>query len=157
MTKKLIVPERFAGQKNINPTPPRISKAFDNKENANPNSKDPSKMQTSALDRLPKPTGYRMLVIPYYVPEKVNGIIIPDKTRDRESFASVVAYVVKIGPDAYKDKDKFPSGAWCSEKDWVLMGRYAGNKFKVDGLELRIINDDNIIASILDPKDISYI
>ena len=150
MTKKLIVPERFAGQKNINPTPPSISKAFDNKEDANPNSKDPS-------DRLPNPTGYRMLVIPYYVPEKVNGIIIPDKTRDRESFASVVAYVVKIGPDAYKDKDKFPSGAWCSEKDWVLMGRYAGNKFKVDGLELRIINDDNIIASILDPKDISYI
>ena len=57
----------------------------------------------------------------------------------------------------FKDQDKFPSGAWCSEKDWVLMGRYAGNKFKVDGLELRIINDDNIIASILDPADISYI
>ena len=118
---------------------------------------DPSLLEKTLLERLPQPTGYRMLVIPYYVPEKVNGIIIPDKTRDRESFASVVAYVVKMGPDAYKDKDKFPTGAWCSEKDWVLMGRYAGNKFKVDGLELRIINDDNIIASILDPKDISYI
>ena len=118
---------------------------------------DPSLLEKTLLERLPQPTGYRMLVIPYYVPEKVNGIIIPDKTRDRESFASVVAFVVKVGPDAYKDKDKFPSGAWCSEKDWVLMGRYAVNKFKVDGLELRIINDDNIIASILDPKDISYI
>ena len=157
MTKKLIVPDRFVAQKKINPTPPPISKAFDNKDDANPNSKDPSKLGKSALERLPQPTGYRMLVIPYYVPEKVNGIIIPDKTRDRESFASVVAYVVKMGPDAYKDKDKFPTGAWCSEKDSVLMGRYAGNKFKVDGLELRIINDDNIIASILDPKDISYI
>ena len=157
MTKKLYVPERILAQKKVNPTPKAISKAFDNKEETNKNSKDPSTLDVSVLERLPQPTGYRMLVIPYYVPEKVNGIIIPDKTRDRESFASVVAYVVKMGPDAYKDKDKFPTGAWCSEKDWVLMGRYAGNKFKVDGLELRIINDDNIIASILDPKDISYI
>ena len=157
MTKKLYVPERILAQKKVNPTPKAISKAFDDKEEASKNSKDPSTLDVSVLERLPQPTGYRMLVIPYYVPEKVNGIIIPDKTRDRESFASVVAYVVKMGPDAYKDKDKFPTGAWCSEKDWVLMGRYAGNKFKVDGLELRIINDDNIIASILDPKDISYI
>ena len=145
-------------QKKVNPTPPSISKAFDDKDDANPNSKDPSKMQTSALDRLPKPTGYRMLVIPYYPKEKTKGgVFIPDATRDTESHATVVAYVVKLGSDAYQDSDKFPSGAWCSEKDWVLMGRYAGNKFKVDGLELRIINDDNIIASILDPKDISYI
>ena len=77
MTKKLIVPERFVAQKKINPTSPSISKAFDDKEDANPNSKDPSKMERSALDRLPSPTGYRMLVIPYYVPEKVNGIIMP--------------------------------------------------------------------------------
>jgi len=157
MTKKLYVPDRFVAQKTINPIPPAIGKAFDNEQNANPNSKDPPQLKQSAQDRLPQPAGYSMLVIPYYVPEKINGIIIPDKTRDRESFASVVAYVVKIGPDAFKDQDKFPSGAWCSEKDWVLMGRYAGNKFKVDGLELRIINDDNIIASILDPADISYI
>ena len=51
----------------------------------------------------------------------------------------------------------FPTGPWCSEKDWVLIGRYAGNRFKVEGLEVRIINDDNIIATILDPKDISYV
>jgi len=84
MNRKLIVPERFTAQKKVNPTPPAIGKAFDNKEDANPNSKDPSKLEQSALDRLPQPSGYRMLVIPYYVPEKVNGIIIPDKTRDRE-------------------------------------------------------------------------
>ena len=120
-----------------------------------------NKPQTEDLklkERLPQPTGYRMLVIPYYVSEKTKGgIYIPDATRDRESFATVVAYVVKLGPDAYKDSDKFPNGAYCSEKEWVLMGRYAGNRFKVDGLELRIINDDNIIATILDPKDISYV
>jgi co-chaperonin GroES (HSP10) len=65
--------------------------------------------------------------------------------------------VVKLGPDAYKDEQKFPSGPYCQEKSWVLIGRYAGNRFKVDGLEVRIINDDNIISTILDPTDISYV
>ena len=107
---------------------------------------------------MPQPTGYRVLVIPWYLPEKTKGgLIVPDATRDRESFSSVCAYVVRLGPDAYKDVDKFPSGAWCSEKSWVIMGRYAGNRFKVDGLEVRIINDDNIIGTILDPSDISYV
>ena len=76
------------------------------------------------------------------------GIIIPDSVRERESFATVAAYVVKVGPDAYLDANKFPSGPWCGEKSWVLMGRYAGNRFKVDGLEVRLINDDNIIVGI---------
>ena len=85
------------------------------------------------------------------------GVFIPDDIRDKESFATVAAYVVKLGPDAYKDSDKFPSGAYCDEKNWVLMGRYAGNRFKVEGLEVRLINDDNIIATILDPSDVSYV
>ena len=79
------------------------------------------------------------------------------QVRDREAFATVAAYVVKLGPDAYQDSQKFPTGTWCNEKDWVLIGRYAGNRFKVEGLEVRMINDDNIIATILDPKDISYV
>jgi chaperonin GroES len=115
-------------------------------------------MDLSAIDRLPQPVGYRLLVIPYYMKKKsAGGIIIPDSVRERESFATVAAYVVKVGPDAYRDANKFPSGAWCNEKSWVLMGRYAGNRFKVDGLEVRLINDDNIIATILDPADISYV
>jgi len=107
MTKKLYVPDRILAQKakSVNPTPKAISKAFDNKEEANENSKDPSKLDVSVLERLPQPTGYRVLVIPYYLSEKTKGgIIIPDATRDRESFATVVAYVVKLGPDAYKGR-----------------------------------------------------
>ena len=158
MSKKLYVPDRILAQKNINPTPSAINKAFQEKEETTENSKDPSKLDKSILDRLPEPTGYRLLVIPYYVSEKTKGgVFIPDKTRERESHATIVAYVVKLGPDAYKDSDKFPNGAYCSEKEWVLMGRYAGNRFKVENLELRIINDDNIIAKILDPTDISYV
>ena len=156
MTKKLYVPDRLLA-KNVNPTPSSISKGFKNDE-VNKNEDDPSKLDSSTLDRLPQPTGYRLLVIPYYPKEKTKGdSYIPDATRERESFATVVAYVVKLGPDAYLDSDKFPNGPYCSEKEWVLMGRYAGNRFKVEGLELRLINDDNIIAKILDPTDISYV
>ena len=158
MSKKLYVPDRLLAKKQINPVPPAIGKGFGQDKEPNKNEDDPSKIDASVIDRLPQPTGYRLLVIPYYPKEKTKGgVYIPDATRDRESFATVVAYVVKMGPDAYKDADKFPTGAYCSEKEWVLMGRYAGNRFKVEGLELRLINDDNIIAKILDPRDISYV
>ena len=160
MAKKLIVPERVANARKKTATmevPEAIKKGFPKLED-NPNSKDPSKLETSALERLPQPVGYRILVIPYYMKSQTKGgIYIPDATRDRESFATVAAYVVKLGPDAYSDENKFPTGAWCSEKSWVLMGRYAGNRFKVENLEVRLINDDNIIATILDPSDISYV
>ena len=148
MTKKLFVPDRMVPK-----VPPSVFKAEESK-----NSKDPSKFQPSVLDRLPQPTGYRLLVIPYYMKQKTKGgVYVPDATRDKESFATVAAYVIKLGPDAYKDENKFPSGPWCSEKDWVLMGRYSGSRFKVEDLEVRIINDDNIIGKILDPSDISYV
>ena len=162
MTKKLFVPEHVAKAaataiKGSSEIPKPIENAF-GKVAKNKNSDDPSDIKQSALERLPQPTGYRILIIPYYPSEKTKGgIIVPDAVRERESFATVSAYVVKLGPDAYKDAQKFPSGPYANEKDWVLIGRYSGNRFKVEGLEVRIINDDNIIATILDPKDISYV
>ena len=164
MTKKhkLFVPNHVAeaAEKVIQPEseiPTPIKTAF-GKSSENKNEDDPSKMESSAIDRLPQPTGYRVLIIPYYPSEKTKGgLYVPDQVRDREAFATVAAYVVRLGPDAYKDSQKFPNGPWCNEKDWVLIGRYAGNRFKVDGLEVRLINDDNIIATILDPADISYV
>ena len=148
MNKKLYVPDRMV------PKPPKnVFKIEENK-----NSDDPSKMEKSALERLPQPTGYRILVIPYYMKTQTKGgVYVPDATRDRESFATVAAYVVKLGSSAYKDVGRFPDEAWCKEKDWIIMGRYAGNRFKVENLEVRIINDDNVIAKILDPTDISYV
>ena len=157
MAKKLFVPERYANARKTDaPIPDPIKKGF--KEDDTLNSRDPSELDGSVIDRLPQPVGYRLLVIPYYLGAQTKGgIYLPDATRDRESFATVAGYVVKIGPDAYKDENKFPTGAWCSEKTWVLMGRYAGNRFKVENLDVRLINDDNIIATILDPTDISYV
>ena len=116
---------------------------------------DPSKMDISVLERLPKPTGWRVLILPYTMSSKTKGgIYIPDQTLDRESYATVVGYVVSLGPDAYKDKAKYPDGPWCKEKDWVIFGRYAGARFKIEGGEMRILNDDEILATINNPEDV---
>ena len=116
---------------------------------------DPTLLDKSILERMPQPTGWRILILPYKgkgVTE--GGIHLVQQTLDRESLATVVGYVVKMGPDCYKDASKFAE-PWCQEKQWVLIGRYAGARFKLgDESECRIINDDEVIATILDPDDI---
>ena len=110
-------------------------------------------------DRVPQPTGWRVLVMPYQGRKQTDGgVYIPDETRDREAIATVVAYVIKLGPLAYQDPDKFgaDSEPWCKEGDWVCIGRYAGSRFKLDDGEVRIINDDEVIATIVDPEDIKF-
>ena len=120
---------------------------------------DPRRLEVTLNDRLPQPTGWRLLVMPYMGKATTDGgIHIPDATRDREALATVVAYVLKIGPLAYKDPDKFGSSKpWCEEGQWVCIGRYAGARFKIDGGEVRIINDDEVIATILEPDDIKHV
>lgn len=109
----------------------------------------------SALDRLPKPTGWRLLILPYTPPKQTeSGIHLADETVERNRLSTNVGYVVSVGPDAYNDTSKFPDGPWCKAGDWVLFGRYAGSRFKIDGAEPRILNDDEIIATINDPRDI---
>lgn len=121
---------------------------------------DPALLEKSALERMPNPVGWRMLVLPYSGEKKSKGgIVLTKSTIDREALATVVAYVVKMGPLCYNDKAKFGDEPWCQEKQWVLIGRYAGARFKLeDGAEVRIINDDEIIGTILNPDDIvSYL
>jgi co-chaperonin GroES (HSP10) len=118
---------------------------------------DPDKVDASTFDRLPNPTGWRLLILPYRGKGKTEGgVLIPDATVDRESVATVCGYVLKVGPLAYADKKKFPNGPWCAEKDWIIFGRYAGARFKIDGGEVRILNDDEVIAVIQDPDDILH-
>ena len=117
---------------------------------------DEATKELSLKDRVPKPTGWRILVMPYMGKEKTEGgIHVPDSIREQESRATVVAYVIKMGPLAYKDVDKFGTdGDWCKEGDWVCIGRYAGSRFQIEGGEVRIINDDEVIATIVNPDDI---
>ena len=109
------------------------------------------------LDRLPSPTGYRLLVLPYAGPEKTKGgLYLSDTTQDTIQMTTVCAYVLKVGDQAYKDESKFPNGPWCKKGDWIIFGRYAGSRFKIEGGEVRILNDDEIIARINNPEDILH-
>ena len=116
---------------------------------------DPSKADASLLENLPTPSGWRLLILPYRGKSKTDGgIYIPYKVLEDGQVQTVVGYVLKKGPLAYKDKDKFPECDWCQEKDWVIFARYAGSRFRIDGGEVRILNDDEILATISDPEDI---
>ena len=109
------------------------------------------------LDKLPTPTGYRILVLPYAGPKKTKGgVYLSDKTQATIQMTTVCAYVLKVGDLAYKDKEKFPNGPWCNKGDWVIFGRYAGARFKIEGGEVRVLNDDEIIARIKNPEDILH-
>ena len=118
---------------------------------------DPTKLDADTFNRLPNPTGWRLLILPYRGKGKSQGgVLLPDAVVDRESVATVCGYVLKVGPLAYEDRKKFPSGPWCREKDWIMFGRYAGARFKIDGGDVRILNDDEVIAVIQDPEDILH-
>ena len=108
-----------------------------------------------ALERLPNPTGWRILVLPYKGQGKTKGgIILSDTTIEERGFTTVTALVLKVGPDSYRDKERFPNGPWCKKGDWIIFGRYAGSRFGIEGGEVRILNDDEIIAVVKDPEDI---
>ena len=65
-----------------------------------------------------------------------------------------MCYVLSTGPDCYQDKNKFPNGDYCKEGDWVLIARYAGTRVKLEDFEVRILNDDEILATVLEPSDV---
>ena len=109
------------------------------------------------LEKLPNPTGWRILVMPFQVKEETKGgIIIAQETLDRARAAVQVGYVLKKGPLCYADKERYPTGAWCEEKDWVIFARYAGSRMEIDGGEIRMLNDDEILGTIGDPKDLIH-
>jgi co-chaperonin GroES (HSP10) len=119
---------------------------------------NPDAIGASLLDRMPNPTGWRILILPYQgKAQTAGGIYIPSEVQEKSNISTQVGYVLKVGPLAYKDTEKFPSGPWCEEKSWVMFARYAGSRFQIDGGEVRILNDDEILATILDPEDIHHL
>ena len=154
MTSKIQVPEHIAKELEAEKNPPKEETKIPYvKEEARV--LDPTLIEKSILERMPQPTGWRILILPYAGKGVTDGgIQLVQSTVDQQRLSTVVGYVVKMGPDCYKDKSKF-DGPWCQEKQWVLIGRYAGARFKLgDESECRIINDDEVIATILDPTDI---
>ena len=108
-------------------------------------------------DELPIPSGWRLLVLPFTPKEKTKGgIIIAQEALDKARIATNCGYVVKMGPMAYGDKEKFPSGPWCKEKDWVIFARYAGSRLPIEGGEVRLLNDDEVLGTIKDPESVLH-
>ena len=108
-------------------------------------------------DQLPEPVGYRILVLPFTPKEKTKGgIIIAQESLDKARIATNCGYVVKMGPMAYGDKEKFPTGPWCKEGDWVIFARYAGSRLPIEGGEVRLLNDDEVLGTIKDPESVLH-
>lgn len=107
---------------------------------------------------LPEPTGYRILVaIPEIEKEFESGIIKADTTLHFEEVLSTVFFVVKMGPDCYQDKTRFPNGPWCKVGDFILARPNSGTRLKIHGREFRIINDDTVEGVVEDPRGISRV
>jgi co-chaperonin GroES (HSP10) len=107
--------------------------------------------------QLPEPTGYKVLCIVPDVSDTFenSALIKADAFRKTEEHATTVLFVLKVGPDAYGDKAKFPSGAWCKPGDFVLVRTYSGTRMKIYGKEFRVINDDQVECVIDDPRGIT--
>ena len=107
--------------------------------------------------KLPKPTGWRLLVLPFKMKEKTKGgLVLAETTLEKQQVASQVGLVMAMGPDCYGDKERYPDGPWCKVNDWIMFARYAGSRIKIDGGEMRLLNDDEVLATIDSPEDILH-
>jgi co-chaperonin GroES (HSP10) len=105
--------------------------------------------------QLPKPSGYRILcAIPEQEKETESGIIMADDYLRREELLTTVLFVVELGPDCYADKERFPTGPWCKQGDFILVRPNAGTRVVIHDREFRIINDDSVEAVVQDPRGI---
>ena len=106
--------------------------------------------------QLPDPSGYRILcAIPEVDKKFDSGLMKADITVHHEELLTTVLFVLKMGPDCYKDDKRFPSGPWCKQGDFVLVRPHSGTRVKIHGREFRIINDDSVEGVVEDPRGIS--
>ena len=108
-----------------------------------------------ALERVPQAIGWRMVVLPYKGVEKTKGgLLLADKAIEEQQLTTNVGLILSMGSDAYADKNKFPNGPWCEKGHWIVFARYAGSRVRIEGGEVRILNDDEVLAKLKDPKDV---
>ena len=106
--------------------------------------------------QVPDPSGYRILCgIPNIEDKYDSGIVKADVTMQHEELLTTVLFVIKMGPDCYKDEKRFPTGPWCKVGDFILVRPHAGTRLKIHGREFRIINDDSVEGVVQDPRGIS--
>jgi len=117
----------------------------------------PENIGSETVDELPTPSGYRLLVLPFTPKNKsAGGIIFSQESLDKARIATTCGYVLKMGDLAYKDKDKFGE-PWCKKGDWVIFARYAGSRLPIEGGEVRILNDDEVLGTVKDPESVLHL
>jgi len=119
--------------------------------------KEPLNPENIQKSQLPVPSGWRLLVLPFSPREKTKGgILIAQESLEKLRIATNCGYVLEMGPLAYHDKEKFPTGPWCKKGDWVIFARYAGSRLPIEGGEVRILNDDEILGTLKDPESVLH-
>ena len=115
------------------------------------------KSEKKEESKIPQPTGWRLLVLPFKMKEKTKGgIVLAETTLERQQVASQCGLVLAMGSQCYRDKERYPEGPWCKVNDWVMFARYAGSRIKIDGGEIRLLNDDEVLAKLDSPEDILH-
>ena len=128
-----------------------------NKELVGLKKSEEKKEVTNEKAKLPKPTGWRLLVLPFKMNEKTKGgVLLGQETLERQQVGSQCGNVLAMGPDCYNDKDRFKEGPWCKVRDWIIFARYAGSSIEIEGGEVRLLNDDEVLATVQDPTDILH-
>lgn len=107
--------------------------------------------------QLPHPSGWKVLCAVPEIEDTFDNSVIVKATQfmKSEEHATTVLFVLRVGPDAYADKEKYASGPWCKEGDFVLVRAYSGTRFKIHGREFRMINDDQVEGVVEDPRGYS--
>jgi len=128
-----------------------------NKELVGLKKSEEQKEVTKEKTKLPVPTGWRLLVLPFKMNEKTKGgVLLGHETIERQQVGSQYGNVLAMGPDCYSDKDRFTQGPWCKVGDWIIFARYAGSRIEIEGGEVRLLNDDEVLATVQDPTDILH-
>jgi len=146
------------GQSSTSTEEPKVKLAL--QEKYNEEDKKENQRQENLVNKesfkLPKPTGWRILVLPFKMKEKTKGgLIMAETTLEKQQVASQCGLVLAMGEQCY-DKERYPEGPWCKKGQWVVFARYAGSRIQIDGGEVRLLNDDEILATIENPEDIFH-
>ena len=128
-----------------------------NKELVGVKKSEPKKEVTKDSTKLPQPTGWRILVLPFKMDEKTKGgLLMTESVLERQQVGSQCGLVLAMGPQCYNDKERYPNGPWCKVNDWVVFARYAGSRIQIEGGEVRLLNEDEILATVKNPEDILH-
>ena len=143
-------------EKEVPKTRPALQEKYAEEKAQEPDPLHPDNIGTDTVDELPEPSGYRILVLPFTPKNKTKGgILFSQETLDKARIATTCGYVLKMGDLAYTDTEKFGK-PWCKKGDWVIFARYAGSRLPIDGGEVRLLNDDEVLGTIKDPEAILH-